>query len=147
MALVKNKNSYVTYEEAVEWLRLEGLETENLEKDKLEHNLIKATSKIESLNIKTICKEKGNLKFPLPYQEEVPLEVELCCVLEAYYMVLDKESEELTMYKRGISSQSEKTASVSFDKSVIGKYKDIPFKNLEAYKLIEKYISNSYRIK
>lgn len=147
MTLVKNKNSYVTYEEAVEWLRLEGLETENLEKDKLEHNLIKATSKIESLNIKTICKEKGNLKFPLPYQEEVPLEVELCCVLEAYYMALDKESEELMMYKRGISSQSEKTASVSFDKSVIGKYKDIPFNNLEGYKLIEKYVSNSYRIK
>lgn len=147
MTLVKNKNSYVTYEEAVEWLRLEGLETENLGKDKLEHNLIKATSKIESLNIKTICKEKGNLKFPLPYQEEVPLEVELCCVLEAYYMALDKESEELIMYKRGISSQSEKTASVSFDKSVIGKYKDIPFNNLEAYKFIEKYVSNSYRIK
>ena len=147
ITLVKGKNSYVRYEEAVEWLRLEGLETENLEKDKLEHNLIKATSKIESLNIKTICKEKGNLKFPLPYQEEVPLEVELCCALEAYYMVLDKESEELTMYKRGISSQSEKTASVSFDKSVMGKYKDISFKNLEAYKLIEKYVSNSYRIK
>jgi phage gp36-like protein len=147
MTLVKGKNSYLTYEEAVEWLRLEGLETENLEKDKLEHNLIKATSKIESLNIKTICKEKGNLKFPLPYQEEVPLEVELCCVLEAYYMALDKESEELMMYKRGISSQSEKTASVSFDKSVIGKYKDIPFNNLEGYKLIEKYVSNSYRIK
>ncbi len=147
MTLVKGKNSYLTYEEAVEWLRLEGLETENLEKDKLEHNLIKATSKIEKLNIRTICKEKGNLKFPLPYQEEVPLEVELCCVLEAYYMVLDKESEELMLYKRGISSQSEKTASVSFDKSVIGKYKDISFKNLEAYKLIEKYISNSYRIK
>ena len=147
MTLVKGKNSYLTYEEAVEWLRLEGLETENLEKDKLEHNLIKATSKIEKLNIRTICKEKGNLKFPLPYQEEVPLEVELCCVLEAYYMVLDKESEELMLYKRGISSQSEKTASVSFDKSVIGKYKDISFKNLEAYKLIEKYVSNSYRIK
>lgn len=147
MTLVKGKNSYLTYEEAVEWLRLEGLETENLEKDKLEHNLIKATSKIEKLNIRTICKEKGNLKFPLPYQEEVPLEVELCCALEAYYMVLDKESEELMMYKRGISSQSEKTASVSFDKSVIGKYKDIPFKNLEGYKLIEKYVSNSYRIK
>ena len=147
ITLVKGKNSYLTYEEAVEWLRLEGLETENLEKDKLEHNLIKATSKIENLNIKTICKEKGNLKFPLPYQEEVPLEVELCCALEAYYMVLDKESEELMMYKRGISSQSEKTASVSFDKSVIGKYKDISFKNLEAYKLIEKYVSNSYRIK
>lgn len=147
MTLVKGKNSYLTYEEAVEWLRLEGLETENLEKDKLEHNLIKATSKIGSLNIKTICKEKGNLKFPLPYQEEVPLEVELCCVLEAYYMALDKESEELMMYKRGISSQSEKTASVSFDKSVIGKYKDIPFNNLEGYKLIEKYVSNSYRIK
>ena len=147
MTLVKGKNSYLTYEEAVEWLRLEGLETENLEKDKLEHNLIKATSKIEKLNIRTICKEKGNLKFPLPYQEEVPLEVELCCALEAYYMVLDKESEELMMYKRGISSQSEKTASVSFDKSVIGKYKDISFKNLEAYKLIEKYVSNSYRIK
>ena len=147
MTLVKGKNSYLTYEEAVEWLRLEGLETENLEKDKLEHNLIKATSKIESLNIKTICKEKGNLKFPLPYQEEVPLEVELCCALEAYYMALDKESEELTMYKRGISSQSEKTASVSFDKSVIGRYKDIPFNNLEAYKFIEKYVSNSYRIK
>lgn len=147
MTLVKGKNSYLTYEEAVEWLRLEGLETENLEKDKLEHNLIKATSKIEKLNIRTICKEKGNLKFPLPYQEEVPLEVVLCCVLEAYYMVLDKESEELMMYKRGISSQSEKTASVSFDKSVIGKYKDISFKNLEAYKLIEKYVSNSYRIK
>lgn len=147
ITLVKGKNSYLTYEEAVEWLRLEGLETENLEKDKLEHNLIKATSKIEKLNIKTICKEKGNLKFPLPYQEEVPLEVELCCALEAYYMVLDKESEELMMYKRGISSQSEKTASVSFDKSVIGKYKDIPFKNLEGYKLIEKYVSNSYRIK
>lgn len=147
MTLVKGKNSYLTYEEAVEWLRLEGLEIENLEKDKLEHNLIKATSKIESLNIKTICKEKGNLKFPLPYQEEVPLEVELCCVLEAYYMALDKESEELTMYKRGISSQSEKTASVSFDKSVIGRYKDIPFNNLEAYKFIEKYVSNSYRIK
>lgn len=147
MTLVKGKNSYLTYEEAVEWLRLEGLETENLQKDKLEHNLIKATSKIEKLNIKTICKEKGNLKFPLPYQEEVPLEVELCCALEAYYMVLDKESEELMMYKRGISSQSEKTASVSFDKSVIGKYKDISFKNLEAYKLIEKYVSNSYRIK
>lgn len=147
MTLVKGKNSYLTYEEAVEWLRLEGLETENLQKDKLEHNLIKATSKIEKLNIRTICKEKGNLKFPLPYQEEVPLEVELCCALEAYYMVLDKESEELMMYKRGISSQSEKTASVSFDKSVIGKYKDISFKNLEAYKLIEKYVSNSYRIK
>lgn len=147
MTLVKNKNSYLTYEEAVEWLKLEGLETENLEKDKFEHNLIKATSKIENLNIRTICKEKGNLKFPLPYQEEVPLEVELCCVLEAYYMVLDKESEELMLYKRGISSQSEKTASVSFDKSVIGKYKDISFKNLEAYKLIEKYVSNSYRIK
>lgn len=147
MTLVKGKNSYLTYEEAVEWLRLEGLETENLEKDKLEHNLIKATSKIEKLNIRTICKEKGNLKFPLPYQEEVPLEVELCCALEAYYMVLDKESEELMMYKKGISSQSEKTASVSFDKSVIGKYKDIPFKNLEGYKLIEKYVSNSYRIK
>ena len=147
ITLVKGKNSYLTYEEAVEWLRLEGLETENLEKDKLEHNLIKATSKIEKLNIRTICKEKGNLKFPLPYQEEVPLEVELCCALEAYYMVLDKESEELMMYKRGISSQSEKTASVSFDKSVIGKYKDISFKNLEAYKLIEKYVSNSYRIK
>lgn len=147
MTLVKGKNSYLTYEEAVEWLRLEGLETENLEKDKLEHNLIKATSKIEKLNIRTICKEKGNLKFPLPYQEEVPLEVELCCALEAYYMVLDKESEELMLYKRGISSQSEKTASVSFDKSVIGKYKDIPFKNLEGYKLIEKYVSNSYRIK
>lgn len=147
MTLVKGKNSYLTYEEAVEWLRLEGLETENLEKDKLEYNLIKATSKIEKLNIRTICKEKGNLKFPLPYQEEVPLEVELCCALEAYYMVLDKESEELTMYKRGISSQSEKTASVSFDKSVIGRYKDISFKNLEAYKLIEKYVSNSYRIK
>ena len=147
MTLVKGKNSYLTYEEAVEWLRLEGLETENLEKDKLEHNLIKATSKIEKLNIRTICKEKGNLKFPLPYQEEVPLEVELCCALEAYYMVLDKESEELMMYKRGISSQSEKTASISFDKSVIGKYKDIPFKNLEGYKLIEKYVSNSYRIK
>lgn len=147
MTLVKGKNSYLTYEEAVEWLRLEGLETENLEKDKLEYNLIKATSKIESLNIKTICKEKGNLKFPLPYQEEVPLEVELCCALEAYYMILDKESEELIMYKRGISSQSEKTASVSFDKSVTGRYKDIPFNNLEAYKLIEKYVSNSYRIK
>ena len=62
-------------------------------------------------------------------------------------MVLGKESEELAIYKRGISSQSEKTASVSFDKSVIGKYKDIPFNNLEAYKLIEKYVSNSYRIK
>lgn len=147
ITLVKNKNSYLTYEEAVELLILEGMETENLEKDNFEYNLIKATSKIESLNIKTICKEKGNLKFPLPYQEEVPLEVELCCVLEAYYMALDKESEELTMYKRGISSQSEKTASVSFDKSVIGRYKDIPFNNLEAYKLIEKYVSNSYRIK
>lgn len=147
MTLVKGKNSYLTYEEAVELLRLEGLEIENLEKAKFEYNLIKATSKIEKLNIKTICKEKGNLKFPLPYQEEVPLEVELCCTLEAYYMVLDKESEELTMYKRGISSQSEKTASVSFDKSVIGKYKDISFKNLEGYKLIEKYVSNSYRIK
>lgn len=147
MALVKGKNSYVTYDEAVEWLRLEGLETENLEKDKFEYNLIKATAKIEALNIKTICEEKGNLKFPLPYQEEVPLEVELCCTLEAYYMALGKESEELAMYKRGITSQSEKTASVSFDKSVIGKYKDVPFSNLEAYKLIEKYVSNSYRIK
>lgn len=148
MVLVKGKNSYVTYDEAVEWLKLEGLETENLDKDKLEHNLIKATSKIENLNIKTICKGKGNLKFPLPYQQlEVPMEVELCCTLEAYYMTLGKESEELIMYKRGITSQSEKTASVSFDKSVMGKYKDVPFNNLEAYKLIEKYVSNSYRIK
>ena len=69
VTLVKGKNSYLTYDEAVEWLKLEGLETENLEKDKFEYNLIKATAKIETLNIKTICEEKGNLKFPLPYQE------------------------------------------------------------------------------
>lgn len=147
MTLVKGKNSYVTYEEAFEWLILEGLEVEKIEKEIFEYNLIKATSKIENLNIKTICRGKGNLKFPLPYQDEVPLEVELCCVLEAYYMTLGKESEGLEMYKKGIVSQSEKTASVSFDKSILGKYKNISFNNLDAYKLIEKYVSNSYRIK
>lgn len=146
MTVIKGKNSYTTYEEAMIWLKLEGIETENFDKDKFEYNLIKATNKIENLNIKSICKGEG-LKFPLPYQKSIPFEVELCCALEAYYMMIDKESEELAMYKRGITSQSEKTASVSFDKSVMGKYKDVPFKNLEAYKLIEKYVSNSYRIK
>ena len=77
----------------------------------------------------------------------MPFEVELCCALEAYYMALGKISEELEMFKKVLFSQSEKTASVTFDKSVIGRYKDIPFNNLEAYKLIEKYVSNSYRIK
>ncbi len=147
MVLVKGKNSYVTYDEAIEYLRLEGLETSDLEKGKFEYSLIKATSKIEQLNIKTLCTGKGNLKFPLLYQSEIPLEVELCCTLEAYYMALGKISEELEMFKKGILAQSEKTASVTFDNSVSGKYKNISFDSLEAYKLIEKYVSNSYRIK
>ncbi len=54
---------------------------------------------------------------------------------------------ELEKFKSGIIAQSEKTASVTFDISMINKYKEIPFVNLEAYKLIENYVSKSYRIR
>ena len=147
MVLVKNKNSYLTYEEAIEWLNLEGIETKDIDKNKYEYSLIKATSKIENLNIKVICKGKGDLKFPLPFQTEVPLEVELCCALEAYFILQNKVSDELDISKKGIVSESEKTASVTYDTNIISKYKDVNFNNIEAYKLIEKYVSNTYRIK
>lgn len=145
--LVKGKNSYITVDEALEWLSLEGYETENIDTKKMEYALIKATSKIEKLNIKTYTNGKGNLKFPLPFQQEVPLEIELCCSLEAYFMLENKISDELETIRKGIVSESEKTASVTYNTNLVNTYKNIDFNNIEAYKLIEKYVSNTYRIK
>ena len=147
MILEKGVNSYITVEEAIELLELEKPEEvesfKKLDGKKQEYSLIKATSKIESLNIKG---EEG-LKFPLPYQKIVPFEVELCCVLEALYIATGKITEELEVFKKGIVSESNKTASVTYNTTLINKYKDIVFNNLEAYKLIERYVSNSYQIR
>lgn len=151
MILVKGINSYITVEEAEELLKLEKPEEaekfRNLDTKVKEYNLIKATSKIESLNIPREERREG-LIFPLPYQKGViPLEVKLCCILEALYMATNQITIELEKFKSGIIAQSEKTASVTFDISMINKYKEIPFVNLEAYKLIENYVSKSYRIR
>lgn len=147
MILEKGINSYLTADEAIELLELEKPEEvesfEKLNGKKQEYSLIKATSKIESLNIKG---EEG-LKFPLPYQKIVPFEVELCCVLEALYIATGKITEELEVFKKGIVSESNKTASVTYNITLINKYKDIVFNNLEAYKLIERYVSNSYQMR
>lgn len=147
MILEKGINSYLTADEAIELLELEKPEEvesfKKLNGKKQEYSLIKATSKIESLNIKG---EEG-LKFPLPYQKIVPFEVELCCVLEALYIATGKITEELEVFKKGIVSESNKTASVTYNITLINKYKDIVFNNLEAYKLIERYVSNSYQIR
>lgn len=147
MILEKGVNSYLTADEAIELLELEKPEEvesfKKLDGKKQEYSLIKATSKIESLNIKG---EEG-LKFPLPYQKIVPFEVELCCVLEALYIATGKITEELEVFKKGIVSESNKTASVTYNITLINKYKDIVFNNLEAYKLIERYVSNSYQIR
>lgn len=147
MILEKGVNSYITVEEAEKLLNLEKPEEvesfKKLNGKKQEYSLIKATSKIESLNIKG---EEG-LKFPLPYQKIVPFEVELCCVLEALYIATGKITEELEVFKKGIVSESNKTASVTYNTTLINKYKDIVFNNLEAYKLIERYVSNSYQIR
>ena len=149
MILVKGINSYITVEEAEELLKLEKPEEaekfRNLDTKVKEYNLIKATSKIESLNIPREERGEG-LIFPLPYQKG-PLEVKLCCILEALYMATNQITIELEKFKSGIIAQSEKTASVTFDISMINKYKEIPFVNLEAYKLIENYVSKSYRIR
>lgn len=147
MILEKGINSYLTADEAIELLELEKPEEvesfKKLDGKKQEYSLIKATSKIESLNIKG---EEG-LKFPLPYQKIVPFEVELCCTLEALYIATGKITEELEVFKKGIVSESNKTASVTYNTTLINKYKDIVFNNLEAYKLIERYVSNSYQIR
>lgn len=147
MILEKGINSYLTADEAIELLELEKPEEvesfKKLNGKKQEYSLIKATSKIESLNIKG---EEG-LKFPLPYQKIVPFEVELCCVLEALYIATGKITEELEVFKKGIVSESNKTASVTYNITLINKYKDIVFNNLEAYKLIERYVSNSYQMR
>ncbi len=150
MILEKGVNSYITVEEAEKLLNLEKPdqveEFKNLDIKIKEYNLIKATSKIESLNIPK--GEGAGLIFPLPYQKGiVPFEVELCCSLEALYMATGQTTAELERFKSGIISQSEKTASVTFDTSTVNKYKDISFVNLEAYKLIENYVSKSYRIR
>ena len=151
MILEKGVNSYITVEEAEELLKLEKPdqveEFKNLDIKIKEYNLIKATSKIERLNIPKVEGTEG-LIFPLPYQKGiVPFEVELCCTLEALYMATGQTTAELEGFRSGIISQSEKTASVTFDTSTVNKYKDIPFVNLEAYKLIENYVSKSYRIR
>lgn len=151
MILEKGVNSYITVEEAEELLKLEKPEEaekfKNLDIKIKEYNLIKATSKIESLNIPKGEGAEG-LIFPLPYQKGiVPFEVELCCTLEALYMATGQTTAELEGFKSGIVSQSRKTASVTFDTSTVNKYKDISFTNLEAYKLIENYVSKSYRIR
>lgn len=150
MKLEKGINSYLTIDEGLDLLELEKIEQaeifKTLDIKVQEYSLIKATTKIEALNI---YRRKGaeGLTFPLPYQKIVPFEIELCCVLEALYLAINQVTPELEDFRKGIISQSEKTASVTYEPSLISKYKNISFLNLEAYKLIEPYISKAYKIR
>lgn len=140
--------SYLTLPEIAEILQMEEPELYE-EFDKLKDNIKeysakKATFIIESLGIRNKNKKVGELTFPLPYQNELSFDIKLCVALETLYIALKKESEEIKIARIGIISESDKTASASYDKTLMKNLKSCPFSNLKAYELVKKYIPKSF---
>lgn len=140
--------SYLTLPEIAEILQMEEPELYE-EFDKLKDNIKeysakKATFIIESLGIRNKNKKVGELTFPLPYQNELSFDIKLCVALETLYIALKKESEEIKIARIGIISESDKTASASYDKTLMKNLKSCPFSNLRAYGLVKKYIPKSF---
>lgn len=140
--------SYLTLPEIAEILQMEEPELYE-EFDKLKDNIKeysakKATFIIESLGIRNKNKKVGELTFPLPYQNELSFDIKLCVALETLYIALKKESEEIKIARIGIISESNKTASASYDKTLMKNLKSCPFSNLKAYGLVKKYIPKSF---
>ena len=141
--------SYLTLLEIAEILQMEEPELYK-EFDKLKDNIKeysakKATFIIENLGIRNKNKKVGELTFPLPYQNGVlSFDIKLCVALETLYIALKKESEEIKIARIGIISESNKTASASYDKTLMKYLKSCPFSNLKAYELVKKYIPKSF---
>lgn len=140
--------SYLTLPEIAEILQMEEPELYE-EFDKLKDNIKeysakKATFIIENLGIRNKNKKVGELTFPLPYQNELSFDIKLCVALETLYIALKKESEEIKIARIGIISESNKTASASYDKTLMKNLKSCPFSNLKAYGLVKKYIPKSF---
>ena len=107
----------------------------------------RCTNKIESLGIINNHKKDGELTFPLPYQNSLEFDFKLCIALETLYIALNKVSEEITGAKGGIVSESDKSASATYDPMVVRSLKSCTFNNLKAYELIYKYIPKSYYVR
>ncbi|MGL5624373.1 hypothetical protein [Cetobacterium sp.] len=141
--------SYLTIEEIIEILRFEEADlSEEFNKldDKTKlYSAQRATFTIEALGIVNRRKKEGELTFPLPYQNGILGEdIKLCVALEALYIALKMESDEIKMAKLGVISKSDKSASVTFDRGLLSRLKTSSFKNLKAYTLVDKYIQKSF---
>lgn len=140
--------SYLTVEEAEKILEFE---LEDYSKysifstEKKQYFLDKATDKINSLDI--AYRGSAENTFPLIYQKEIGADIKIACALESAYMALSKESDILLPYTSGIIAESDKTASVTYNSGnkleELAKY---GFNNLEAIKILERYIRKSAHI-
>lgn len=107
-----------------------------------EYHLIKATRKIDSL----ICTWKESLYLPVRFDYNLPFEILLATALEACTSIcktfdLPVGGDLLSnAIKNGITAQSEKTASVSFETSIVKRYQEIGLDDMQAFRLLKPFL-------
>lgn len=140
--------TYLSLEETNKILILEEpklyTDFEKLEESIKLYALQKTTQTIEDLGI---YKGSRELTFPLPFQKKLTLNFKICFAVETLYSALNIESEEIRLAKMAVVSESDKTASNTYDIGIFKELKNCPFKSLKAYNIIKKFIPKSFNMR
>ena len=137
---------YVTLEEAKEFI-YKRYDEDDIGTENFERALYLALDKIETLNIRNSGKnEEQELIFPRLKEKQVPKDVKIAQILEAYSISNLENNDYYEDIEKGIASRSINDMSISYNSETFNKNKigNTLFYNSQAKDILFKYVRKTY---